>query len=67
MKTCSKCHIEKDESQFFKDSLQKSGLRPDCKECRGKVNSIHHLKNKEIIKKQKKDYYIKNRDNFIKP
>jgi hypothetical protein len=30
---CSKCHVEKSISEFFKDKQKKSGHRPDCKSC----------------------------------
>lgn len=32
-KVCTKCKIEKEVTAFAKDKGQKSGLRPDCKEC----------------------------------
>jgi hypothetical protein len=34
MKKCSKCGIEKDESEFHKDKSRKNGLQPQCKKCR---------------------------------
>lgn len=33
MKACSKCHIEKDESEFGKDKKKKDGLFGSCKMC----------------------------------
>lgn len=33
MKTCTKCKRELDESEFYKESLGKDGLRSDCKAC----------------------------------
>ena len=37
MKTCSKCKIEKDRSEFSKDRSRKDGLYPQCKKCHGKA------------------------------
>ena len=33
MKKCSKCGVEKDESEFYKDRGKKDGLNSRCKEC----------------------------------
>lgn len=33
MKTCTKCHIEKPESEFHKSKHCSSGLYPSCKSC----------------------------------
>ena len=33
MKKCSKCKIEKEESEFSKSKVNKDGLRPWCKDC----------------------------------
>jgi hypothetical protein len=33
MKTCTKCKIEKDEKEFYKEKLKKDGLMHDCKKC----------------------------------
>jgi hypothetical protein len=33
MKTCTKCKIEKDEKEFYKDNKNKDGLRYTCKLC----------------------------------
>ena len=33
MKTCSKCGLVKDESEFYKMSMAFDGLRPECKTC----------------------------------
>lgn len=33
MKTCSKCKVTKEESEFFKDKRTKSGLYSGCKDC----------------------------------
>lgn len=33
MKTCTKCEVEKDESEFYADKRQRAGLRSYCKQC----------------------------------
>ena len=33
MKTCSTCHIEKSESDFYKNSGKKDGIHNECKLC----------------------------------
>jgi hypothetical protein len=50
---CSKCNVEKNKSEFFKDKQKKSGHRPDCKICNmAKCNEWAH-KNRN-----KRKYYI---------
>lgn len=54
MKTCSKCHLEKDEFCFQKDKGTSDGYHPSCKECRKSAKRISYLKHKtEIISKQR--------------
>jgi hypothetical protein len=60
-KVCSKCGKEKDVGEFGKDSLQKFGVRPDCKECRKLVTHHYYISNKNRIDKQHQDYYHKNK------
>jgi hypothetical protein len=33
MKTCSRCKVEKDEAEFFKNKGRKDGLHIYCKSC----------------------------------
>ena len=48
-KVCRKCKIEKDISEFRKDSVGKDGFHPRCKEC---------------VNKYFREYYHKNRDKY---
>ena len=57
MKVCSKCKIEKDESEFNKNKSTKSGLSRYCKECR-KINKYKEHQ-KEYQKSNKYKEYRK--------
>jgi len=48
-KICNQCGIEKDISQFFKDSQNKSGYRGECKVCRKLYNTSYYKINKGYI------------------
>ncbi|MDD4242800.1 MAG: hypothetical protein PHG08_00675 [Bacilli bacterium] len=56
MKYCSKCKIEKDETEFSKDSRAKSGLQSSCKKC----FKDYWYNNIKILHTQKKFYYVNN-------
>lgn len=51
MKICSKCKIEKDESEYYKNARSKDGKETVCKEC------LYLLKNKDYLKR----YYEANK------
>ena len=55
MKTCTKCKIEKDLSDFSKASKKPGGLRFQCKSCDMKYNKA----NSEKISEYQKNYYMK--------
>ena len=44
MKTCSKCKIEKEDSEFFKRTGRKCGLTSSCKKCIA-VSKIGYVRN----------------------
>jgi hypothetical protein len=64
MKTCSKCGIEKDESEFVKENKSKSGYSNTCKKCRNINLKEKYLNdnNKEKQKERCRIYYLKNRE-----
>jgi len=78
-KTCTKCVIEKELSNFsFRK--ERNSYNSICKECMSKKQNEHYLKNrekilqqskiyeqehKEKIKKRKKDYYLKNKKQLL--
>ena len=53
MKVCGKCKIEKDDSEFYKNSKRKDGLNYYCKLC-----------HKEYSKEYKKTEKVKNPETF---
>jgi hypothetical protein len=58
MKTCSKCSIEKDESEFSKNKSKSDGLNHYCKKC---YKEYYNLK-KDLILKKRKKYYEENKE-----
>ncbi len=56
-KTCSKCGIEKELSEFNISKINKGGFRGECKNCQ----KIYRDNNKEKLSKQRKEYYQKNK------
>lgn len=56
MKKCSKCGIEKNYSEFFKDNHLKSGYRSDCKECNLIEQKLYKDKNHDKIEKRRREY-----------
>ncbi len=46
MKICSVCKLEKDESDFNKNSKRYDGLQSECRECSKKKSKEYYLKNK---------------------
>lgn len=65
MKICTKCSIEKDESEFY---LRKENgkLRNECKKCFNIAVGIRFQKDKQRKKAKQKEWYIKNKDTVIK-
>ena len=78
MKRCSKCKIEKNQSDFGKDCTRKDGLKSQCKTCVAKYNQGYRATHKEEIaeqhrspagkavnRKSGKKYYQKNRTEIL--
>lgn len=61
MKTCCQCKKVLDQSDFYKDSRKKDGLRSNCKRCQNIKVEQHTLKNKESILDKQRKYYHENR------
>jgi len=60
VKTCTKCHIEKDLSQFNKSKLGIFGLRGECKDCQSKYRQEHYSKNADASKAYTRQTYWNN-------
>ena len=58
MKTCTKCKIEKEVTEFNKAKKYKDGLYIYCKSCRKEYREA----NKERLKEWKKEYYQANKE-----
>jgi hypothetical protein len=66
MKTCIKCKIEKEFTEFSKDKGSKDGFYYYCKECTKVRKKQYRLNNKEKIKLGNKKYNENNKEK-IKP
>lgn len=66
MKICTKCKQEKELTDFYKDKGQKSGLRPECKECMIIQIKIYRDNNKEKYRNYHKCYYVTHKQKIIK-
>jgi hypothetical protein len=75
MKTCSKCKINKNKTQFHKDSSENDGLKYNCKLCRKGCNlkygykgasttAAWKLKNPERAQEIQQRYTQKNRQKY---
>jgi cobalamin-dependent methionine synthase I len=61
MKKCGRCKVEKDHSEFHKDSTKIDGLTSFCKECK-----VEYRKNNiSKFKSYKKKHYAKNKSKIL--
>lgn len=69
-KTCTKCGVEKDLSEFSKDAHGKYGVKSRCKQCIKEYDRVHskiyYKQNKDKIKSYQKEYQQKNSDKIKK-
>lgn len=65
MKTCSKCGIERDESNYSYMATGKNKLCPWCKECASEYSREYRKQHKESIKAQNQAYYNANKEMII--
>jgi hypothetical protein len=68
MKICSKCKIEKELSEFYKDLTHTDGYSSLCKKCRCKLADIYRQQPETKLKrkKQTKQYYQQNKEKISK-
>jgi hypothetical protein len=62
MKTCTKCKIEKELTEFSKEKKSKDNLKWSCKKCLNNENKQWKINNKEKIKEYSKEYYEENKE-----
>jgi hypothetical protein len=62
MKTCTKCHAEKDESEFAVDSRATGKRTSDCKACRKAYNHEHYLANRTRVVARNTAWNTANKD-----
>lgn len=57
-KTCTKCKASKpaNQSYFYADKGQSSGLKPECKECTLAHKKLFYAQNKDRLKQKSKNY-----------
>lgn len=65
-KICIKCHIKKEESEFYTSKKGKLGLQSRCKKCSSYYGKIWRLKHKERLAKKLKIYREKNKKRIAK-
>jgi hypothetical protein len=75
MKKCSKCKIEKEFSEFYKNKYNKDGYQFLCKNCKSisdkvylensNYNIDYYLKNKEELSEKQKIYYVENKKDIL--
>ncbi|MCA9367132.1 HNH endonuclease [Candidatus Kaiserbacteria bacterium] len=64
MKTCTKCHIEKPLSEFYKRKDGKCGVRSNCKLCSAEKQCLYQEANREQIAEYYRQYYEENREYY---
>lgn len=63
-KTCSKCSIEKEYSEFIKDSRCKGGVSGTCRECANAYNKQYRADNPDKVKEYRKNSYENNKEYY---
>lgn len=61
MKTCSRCQIPLDESEFHRDSTRKDGLKAWCKSCM----SIYHKSHRDDAARRQQTYRDQDPDHYL--
>jgi len=66
MKVCSKCGVEKDESEFEKCNNVKCGLRAECKKCKALKRKPLNTDQKQMQALNAKEHRLLNKDKINK-
>ena len=59
MKTCGKCKVAKDLTEYFKNKATKDGLYVICKTCHQAKTKAWRQKDPERNKRIQRDYYLR--------
>lgn len=62
MRKCSKCKIEKEDSEFYKAKNKKSGFSSQCKQCESERKKSFKEKNPEHIREVQRKSWEKTKD-----
>jgi HNH endonuclease len=62
MKSCTKCKLEKQYSDFYKKKATKDGYRPECKTCTKASNDAYRETNREDVNRKAREFKANNRD-----
>ena len=62
MKSCSRCHSSKPETEFVRQATHRDGLTSDCKACRKIVAEQYNAAHPEVAKARRRRWFEKNRD-----
>ncbi len=61
-KLCTKCKIEKNRAEFYKDKRSKVGLESWCKSCVKSHHKQYYQDNNKELKANKKQYWLDNKE-----
>lgn len=59
MKTCTKCHCEKDTAAFHRDSRHKDGHKTQCKACTYEYNLKWNAENPERLTEARRRHHLR--------
>ena len=62
LKKCSKCGLERNTTEFYKDKRKKDGFNVWCKSCSSEYGKEHYDANRDKLLKQAKEYRAANKD-----
>ena len=65
-KVCSKCKVEKNVCEFYRDKQKNDGLTSNCKICKNKSVQFYKQENPEKVKLSKQKEYKKNFEKYRK-
>ena len=64
MKTCSRCNLDKEFTEFIERKSAKDGFRNQCKKCLAIIAKEWKLNNKEKVLQNRKKDYAKNSERY---